>query len=101
MMDCCPQMSHVCEAAFRGAVTPTYDEEEQEAEDEEGRAADGHAIGEFDEGRQQQRGPEQEVEQRPGAARGDDGGAGEAAFPVVVFLEGVLRRAQGNTQQAV
>ena len=37
--------AHVCEDVSR---TPTSDEEEEEADDEEGRAADGHAVGEVD-----------------------------------------------------
>lgn len=44
---------------------PTYDDEEDEADDKERGAADGHPAGEVDERRQQQRGPEQEVKQRP------------------------------------
>lgn len=43
----------------------TYDEEDDKANDEEGRATDGHSTSKVDERRKQQGGPEQEVQQCP------------------------------------
>lgn len=44
---------------------PTYDEEDNESYDEEGGTTDGHSTSELDEGRKQQGGPKQEVQQCP------------------------------------
>lgn len=67
-------------------VEPTDDEEGDETDDEERGAADDHATCQSDEGRQQDGGPEQEVEQRPRAAPGDDCGSRELSFLVVLLL---------------
>lgn len=68
----------------------TDDEEEDKADDEERGAADGHPASKLDERREQQRGPEQEVEQRPGPAGRDNCRSGKPSHLVVVFLQGVL-----------
>lgn len=65
---------------------PTYDEEDDEANDEEGGATDGHSTSKVDEGRKQQGGPKQEVEQRPWPATWDYCRSGELAFLVVALL---------------
>lgn len=67
-------------------VVPTYDDEEDKANDEKGWAADRHSIGEVDEGREQKSGPEQEIEQRPGPTRGFEWGAGKKAFFYILLL---------------
>lgn len=68
----------------------TDDEEEDKADDEEWGAADGHTACKLDEGWQQQRGPEQEVEQRPGSAAGDYCRSRKLSHLVVMFLQGIL-----------
>lgn len=65
---------------------PTYDEEDDEANDEERGATDSHSISKVDEGRKQHGGPEQEVQQRPWPAFRSDCGSGELAFLFVAFL---------------
>ena len=46
-------------------LSPTYDEEDGEANDQERGTADDHSACKVDEGGKQKGGPEQEVEQRP------------------------------------
>lgn len=65
---------------------PTYDEEDDKANNEEGGATDDNSTSKVDEGRQQQGGPKQEVEQCPWPATWDYSGSGERAFLVVVLL---------------
>lgn len=66
--------------------SPTYDEEDDKANDEEGGATDGHSASKVDEGRKQQGGPKHEVQQRPWPATWDYCGSGVLAFLFVVFL---------------
>lgn len=69
-----------------GQSLPTYDEEDDKADDEEGGATDRHSTSKVDQGRKQQSSPKQEVEQRPWPARWDYCGSGEFAFLAVDFL---------------
>lgn len=71
---------------LRAIDLPTYDEEEDKANDENGGATNCHSTSKFDEGRKQQGGPKQEVEQRPQPTRWDYCGSGEFAFLAVDFL---------------
>lgn len=68
----------------------TDNEEENKADDEEWGAADSHTASKLDEGGQQQRGPEQEVEQRPWSAARDYCRSGKLSHLVVMFLQGIL-----------
>lgn len=72
----------------------TDDEEEDKADDEEWGATDGHPASKLDEGWEQQRGPEQEVKQRPGSAARDYCRSGELSHLVVIFLQGILTTRQ-------
>lgn len=68
----------------------THKEDEDEAGQCQGRPAADHADEETEEGVQQQRGPEQPVEERPGPAWGHQGRLWKGARLVVLLLEGVL-----------
>lgn len=68
----------------------THKEDEDEAGQCQGRPAADHADEEAEEGVQQQRGPEQPVEERPGPAWGHQGRLWKGARLVVLLLEGVL-----------
>lgn len=70
----------------RAHRSPTYEQEDNKSNDEEGGTADGNTVGKFNERRQQQAGPEQEVEQRPRPAARDHDRPGKLAFLVVHFL---------------
>lgn len=69
----------------------THKEDEDEAGQRQGGAAADHVDEEADERVEQQRGPEEPVDQRPGPARGHHGRLGEGARAAVLLLEGVLR----------
>lgn len=68
----------------------THEEDEDEAGQRQGRAAADHADQEPDERAEQQRCPEQPVQERPGPPRGHHGRPREGARPAVLLLEGVL-----------
>lgn len=65
---------------------PTYNQEDNKTNDEEGGATDGNTVGEFNQRWQQQAGPEQEVEQCPWPATRNHYRSGKLAFFVVHFL---------------
>lgn len=77
----------------------TDDAEDQEADDEEGRAADKHPTGEVEEGGEKQGGPEEEVEQRPQPTGGLDSGTGETALLLVVLLQCILQKEKGRKRE--
>ena len=69
----------------------THEEDEDEAGQRQGGAAADHVDEEAEERVEQQRGPEQPVDERPGPPRGHHGRPGEGARAGVLLLEGVLR----------
>lgn len=78
-------------APLPGSSPPlTHKEDEDKAGQGQGGPAAGHADEEAEEGVEQQRGPEQPVQECPGPPRGRHGGLGEGARPAVLLLEGVL-----------
>lgn len=64
----------------------TYDEKDDEADDEEGRTADRHSTGKFNERRKKQSGPKQKVKERPRPPHWDNSGSRVPSLLVVEFL---------------
>lgn len=68
----------------------TDDEEDHEADDEEGWAADKHVPGEVNKRRKQKRRPEEEVQQRPNSTFGFNGGSRVTSLLLIIFLQCIL-----------
>lgn len=86
-----PRRGHLAACAPPASGSPlTHEEDEDEAGQRQGRAAADHADQEPDERAEQQRCPEQPVQERPGPPRGHHGRPREGARPAVLLLEGVL-----------
>lgn len=79
-----------CDADHPSDPHGSHKEDEDEAGQRQGGAAADHVDEEADERVEQQRGPEEPVDQRPGPARGHHGRLGEGARAAVLLLEGVL-----------
>lgn len=74
----------------------TCPDKAQECEDQEGRAAGKDAQGEAEQGRQQNRGPEEEIQERPRPAGRSERLPRKHALLVIRLLQSILRESTGN-----